>query len=228
MGTGQPHTTYLGWVGVWSPLLSEADDDVDKPPVVQQPLVGASLWHLLLLLLLHLWSLAAHLTGTGKRTVNFTCGRDSQAKSEKVSKTKQKREWNIERKAFLSLSLERVKAWGKEGAREEDITPVPSVVVVGPSGPRQRRDRACVAVRPLSSTPPSNPPPRTRAQLGTKCLPMVCLSFPSASTRFASFSCAWPSLSSPRRPIFFHPSQVEIRSWGAGLRGGGRRREAVR
>ena len=28
------------------------------------------------------------------------------------------------------------------------------------------------------------------------------------------------SLSSPRRPIFFHPSQVEIRSWGAGLRGG--------
>ena len=155
------HTTYLGWVGVWSPLLSEADDDVDKPPVVQQPLVGASLWHLLLLLLLHLWRLAAHLTGTGKRTVNFTCGRDSQAskqathgvdqkakRSAKQNKTKTRME---HRKKSLSLSLERVKAWGKRERGRR--TSRPSVVVVGrgarPSGPRERRDRACVAVRPL-------------------------------------------------------------------------------
>ena len=155
------HTTYLGWVGVWSPLLSEADDDVDKPPVVQQPLVGASLWHLLLLLLLHLWSLAAHLTGTGKRTVNFTCGRDSQAskqasntrggsKSEKVSKTKQKREWNIERKAFLSLSRAR-QGVGKEGAREEDITPVRGGGGAWcPAERTARKARPCVRCRPPS------------------------------------------------------------------------------
>ena len=182
------HTTYLGWVGVWSPLLSEADDDVDKPPVVQQPLVGASLWHLLLLLLLHLWSLAAHLTGTGKRTVNFTCGRDSQAKSEKVSKTKQKREWNIERKAFLSLSsASRRGERGSEGGGHH-ARPWWWWGVVPGRADREKGETVRALPSALSSSPPSNPPPRTRAQLGTKCLPMVCLSFPSASTRFASFS----------------------------------------
>ena len=193
------HTTYLGWVGVWSPLLSEADDDVDKPPVVQQPLVGASLWHLLLLLLLHLWRLAAHLTGTGKRTVNFTCGRDSQAskqasntrggsKSEKVSKTKQKREWNIERKAFLSLSsASRRGERGSEGGGHH-ARPWWWWGVVPGRADREKGETVRALPSALSSSPPSNPPPRTRAQLGTKCLPMVCLSFPSASTRFASFS----------------------------------------
>ena len=159
------HTTYLGWVGVWSPLLSEADDDVDKPPVVQQPLVGASLWHLLLLLLLHLWRLAAHLTGTGKRTVNFTCGRDSQAskqathgvdqkakRSAKQNKTKTRME---HRKKSLSLSLSRARQGvGKEGAREEDITPVRGGGGAWcPAERTARKARPCVRCRPPSPRP---------------------------------------------------------------------------
>lgn len=194
------HTTYLGWVGVWSPLLSEADDDVDKPPVVQQPLVGASLWHLLLLLLLHLWRLAAHLTGTGKRTVNFTCGRDSQAskqathgvdqkakRSAKQNKTKTRME---HRKKSLSLSLSSASRRGERGSEGggHHARPWWWWGVVPGRADREKGETVRALPSALSSSPPSNPPPRTRAQLGTKCLPMVCLSFPSASTRFASFS----------------------------------------
>ena len=82
----------LGGVGVWSSLLAESNDDVDESSVVQESLVGASLWNLLLLLLGHLWRLATNLTGTRQRTVNFSCwsrekGRTRMDGREKVSTT---------------------------------------------------------------------------------------------------------------------------------------------
>ena len=61
-------------LGVGSALLSNADDDVDESSVVLQPLLRAPRLLLLLLLLGDLWRLAAHLAGTGQRSVNLACG----------------------------------------------------------------------------------------------------------------------------------------------------------
>lgn len=50
-----------------------ARTDVDEAADVLEPLEGAALGLLLLVLLLDLGGLATHLTGTGERTVNLTC-----------------------------------------------------------------------------------------------------------------------------------------------------------
>lgn len=49
-----------------------ARTDVDKPPVVLEPLARAALGELLLLLRCHLGRLSAHLAGTSQRTVHLT------------------------------------------------------------------------------------------------------------------------------------------------------------
>ena len=91
-----------GWVitlvWVWSLLLSEAHDDVDKPSVVQQSLVSAPLWHLLLLLLLYLWGLAAHLSGTSEWTVNFTYWHKTKRRRWSKGKKVRKKETNTKKR----------------------------------------------------------------------------------------------------------------------------------
>ena len=99
-----------GWVitlvWVWSLLLSEAHDDVDKPSVVQQSLVSAPLWHLLLLLLLYLWGLAAHLSGTSEWTVNFTYWHKTKRRRWSKGKKGQKERNEYKKKRELLLSTE--------------------------------------------------------------------------------------------------------------------------
>ena len=58
--------------GVGAALLAEADDGGDEAAVVLDPLVGAAAGLLLLVLLGDLGRLAAHLPGTGQRSVHLT------------------------------------------------------------------------------------------------------------------------------------------------------------
>lgn len=60
-------------VGVGSPLTAtRANDGTDEAPVVEDPLLGATLGGLLLLGGLHLGRLTLDLTGTRKTSVNLT------------------------------------------------------------------------------------------------------------------------------------------------------------
>jgi hypothetical protein len=60
--------------GIGAALLARANDGVDVAAIVLQALCGAALRLLRLLLCLDLRSLAAHLAGTCKRSVNLTHG----------------------------------------------------------------------------------------------------------------------------------------------------------
>lgn len=59
------------WTWVRSSLTVD-QSDVDKSLGVQKTLVSSTLWLLLLLLLVNLWSLRFNLTGTSQGTVDFT------------------------------------------------------------------------------------------------------------------------------------------------------------
>ena len=58
-------------VGIGPPPAAEGLDDVDEPAVVLDPPLGAARLLLLLLLGVNLGRLAAHLAGTGERSVNL-------------------------------------------------------------------------------------------------------------------------------------------------------------
>lgn len=60
--------------GVWSSLLSKANNGSDESTVVLHPFVGTSSWLLLLVLFSNLWCLASHLTGTSQGSMNLTHG----------------------------------------------------------------------------------------------------------------------------------------------------------
>ncbi len=59
-------------VGVGAPLLTRTHHHVNKTPVVDQALLGATLRLLWLLLLFDLGGLSLDFTGTSQRTVNLT------------------------------------------------------------------------------------------------------------------------------------------------------------
>ena len=74
------HPTTIGCdlrVGVGSLLAAEGGDDVDEPPVVLDPPLGAAGLLLFLLLGLHLGGLTPDLTGTSQGSVDLKQSRDT-------------------------------------------------------------------------------------------------------------------------------------------------------
>ena len=80
----QKLTENLLGVAVAATLLAEADDHVDEPAVVLDPLLGPANLVLLLLLLGDLRSLVPDLTGTCETSVNLACGGKRSARIAKI------------------------------------------------------------------------------------------------------------------------------------------------
>lgn len=58
---------------VWSTLLSKTSHHINEAAVILDTFASTSSWLLGLLLRFHLWSLSAHLSGTSKGSVYFSC-----------------------------------------------------------------------------------------------------------------------------------------------------------